>query len=195
MSLLVVFNYSTYRIGHASKLLSGTRICTSSGFVLDIRQNMGKARLKATKCNPGDNKPVHVKKGDSKPAVAGGQPEVQGGATGEQLGHRLGLAFSTAKAGIAKTKKEKRSMRHEAFIRKLEAGKIVKHKRRKKKACVPKTLDLKNLVDALPAVVERTAVKPGEKDMKHLERVVNHPQFQANPIDAVLNHLRQAYKS
>lgn len=174
---------------------------------------MGKVRLKPTKANLGDKRPVDVKKGDSKPLVAGGQPKVQGGATGKQLVHRLGLAFSTAEAEMAKTKKEKRKMRHEAFLKKLEAGKIVKSKHRKKKPCVPKALDLKNLVDALPTVVERTALKPGktrrkprasksfqaskkllEKDMKHLERVVNHPQFQANPIDAVLSHLRQAYK-
>ncbi|XP_065302994.1 uncharacterized protein [Dermacentor albipictus] len=168
---------------------------------------MGKVKLKATKGNSDDKRPLDLKKGDSKPLVAGGQPEVQGSATG------LGPALSTAVAGMAKTKKQKRKMRHEAFIRKLEAGKIVKRKRWKK-ACVPRALDLKNLVDALPTMVERTAVKLGrtrrkprasksfqaskkllEKDMKHLERVVNHPQFQVNPIDVVLEHLRQAYKS
>ncbi|XP_065302991.1 uncharacterized protein [Dermacentor albipictus] len=225
---------------------------------------MGKVKLKATKGNSDDKRPLDLKKGDSKPLVAGGQPEVQGSATG------LGPALSTAVAGMAKTKKQKRKMRHEAFIRtvdlswaglassavssatwrcchlfkmavvlhtsttldmcknqdqvdwklvqsqhirQLEAGKIVKRKRWKK-ACVPRALDLKNLVDALPTMVERTAVKLGrtrrkprasksfqaskkllEKDMKHLERVVNHPQFQVNPIDVVLEHLRQAYKS
>ncbi|XP_065302993.1 uncharacterized protein [Dermacentor albipictus] len=191
---------------------------------------MGKVKLKATKGNSDDKRPLDLKKGDSKPLVAGGQPEVQGSATG------LGPALSTAVAGMAKTKKQKRKMRHEAFIRmlqgtkqaaphplrqtsnsswrrELEAGKIVKRKRWKK-ACVPRALDLKNLVDALPTMVERTAVKLGrtrrkprasksfqaskkllEKDMKHLERVVNHPQFQVNPIDVVLEHLRQAYKS
>ncbi|XP_065302992.1 uncharacterized protein [Dermacentor albipictus] len=115
---------------------------------------MGKVKLKATKGNSDDKRPLDLKKGDSKPLVAGGQPEVQGSATG------LGPALSTAVAGMAKTKKQKRKMRHEAFIRKLEAGKIVKRKRWKK-ACVPRALDLKNLVDALPTMVERTAVKLG----------------------------------
>ncbi|XP_065302986.1 uncharacterized protein [Dermacentor albipictus] len=172
---------------------------------------MGKVKLKATKGNSDDKRPLDLKKGDSKPLVAGGQPEVQGSATG------LGPALSTAVAGMAKTKKQKRKMRHEAFIRtvdlswaglassavssatwrcchlfkmavvlhtsttldmcknqdqvdwklvqsqhirQLEAGKIVKRKRWKK-ACVPRALDLKNLVDALPTMVERTAVKLG----------------------------------
>ncbi|XP_065302990.1 uncharacterized protein [Dermacentor albipictus] len=138
---------------------------------------MGKVKLKATKGNSDDKRPLDLKKGDSKPLVAGGQPEVQGSATG------LGPALSTAVAGMAKTKKQKRKMRHEAFIRmlqgtkqaaphplrqtsnsswrrELEAGKIVKRKRWKK-ACVPRALDLKNLVDALPTMVERTAVKLG----------------------------------
>lgn len=168
---------------------------------------MGKVKLKSTKGNQVKKRP------DSKPMIAGGLPDVQVDTSADQAGHRLGLASSTAGTVTARKKKEKRKMRHDALVKKLEAGKIIKKKHHKKKARVPKSLDMKNLMDALPTMVERKASKPGkmrrkprasksfqvnkkllEKDMKHLEQVANHPQFQANPIDAVLNHLRQAYK-
>ncbi|KAL3184649.1 hypothetical protein MRX96_005980 [Rhipicephalus microplus] len=165
---------------------------------------MGKVKVKPTESNVRNKAKIQLY---PMPLIAGGLPNVQVGTSADQLGHRLGLASSAASTV---TKKEKRKMRHEALVKKLEAGRVTKRKDRKKKARV---LDMKKLMDALPTVAERKSSKAGTtrqkprasmsfqvnkklmaKDMKHLEELANHPQFRANPFDAVLNHLRQAFK-
>ncbi|KAH6920539.1 hypothetical protein HPB50_028473 [Hyalomma asiaticum] len=88
-------------------------------------------------------------------------PGVQEDASAEQLGHMLAFASSCAVRAVPRKKKEKRKMRHEALVKKIEAGKIVKKKHHKKKAHVPKALDMRNLMDALPTMVERKAAKAG----------------------------------
>lgn len=150
--------------------------------------------------------------------ATGSQPMVTGDQATGNLSKLLGAAVEKmapkAATGDTVTKKEKRQMRHDALLKKLEAGKVVKSKgRRRKKASVPKSLDMKHLLDALPALGDRAALKPGKtkrkprasqsfevnkkllaKDMKHLETVSKHPHFQADPMGTVLSHLRQMYK-
>ncbi|XP_077563691.1 uncharacterized protein LOC144179272 isoform X1 [Haemaphysalis longicornis] len=150
--------------------------------------------------------------------ATGAQPMVMGDEAAADLSKLLGAAAEKmapkAAAGETMTKKEKRQIRHHALLKKLEAGKVVKSKgRRRKKAPVPKSLDMKHLLDALPTLKDRTALKPGktrrkprasqsfevnkkllEKDMKHLEAVTEHPHFRADPMGTVLGHLRQMYK-
>ncbi|XP_077507101.1 uncharacterized protein LOC144116259 [Amblyomma americanum] len=177
---------------------------------------MGKVKLKRVKGSRDGARPAdHAKFADARCSAA--SQALSSGANAEELVHRLGLTEPPGCSGAApKTKKDKRKMRHEAFIKKLEAGKVVKSRRKccKKKAPMSKSLDMKHLFDALPAVTDRTTLKSGRpkgksrasksfqankklllKDMKHLEQVVKHPHFQANPMEAVLNHLRHAYGS
>lgn len=171
---------------------------------------MGRVKLKHVKGRRDAD--AAAKATSAQPMVPGGQvtggPSELFGAAAEKL------VAPKAPVGEMMTKKEKRQMRHDTLLKKLEAGKVVKSKgRRRKKAPVPRSLDMKHLLDALPAVGDRTALKPGrtkgkprasqsfkvnkkllEKDMKHLETVAKHPHFQADPVGTVLNHLRQMYK-
>lgn len=109
-------------------------------------------------------------------------------------------------------KKEKRKMRHDAFMKKLETAKMTRkaQKKRKKRAT---SLNMGLLADALPTL-EKMSLKSGglkEKpraslgfranqklmlqDMKHMESVLNHPHFKADPMTAVLNHLRHTVQA
>ncbi|CAN7937081.1 unnamed protein product [Ixodes hexagonus] len=109
-------------------------------------------------------------------------------------------------------KKEKRKMRHDAFMKKLETAKVTKktQKRHKKLAT---SLNMGLLADALPTL-ERMSLKSGKlkekprasrsfranqklmlQDMKHMEKVAKHPHFQADPMEAVLNHLRHTVQA
>ncbi|CAN8019536.1 unnamed protein product, partial [Ixodes persulcatus] len=83
-------------------------------------------------------------------------------------------------------------------------------KRRKK---VATSLNMGLLADALPTL-DRMSLKSGElkekprasrsfrtnqklmlQDMKHIERVVRHPHFQEDPMEAILNHLRHTVQA
>lgn len=103
-------------------------------------------------------------------------------------------------------------MRHEAFIKKLETAKA-KRRTEKQRKKVPASLSMGLLADALPTLKEisKKSSKSKEKpranmsyranrklmlqDMKHMQLVAKHPQFQADPMAAVLNHLRQTVQS
>ncbi|KAL1442525.1 hypothetical protein MTO96_030738 [Rhipicephalus appendiculatus] len=130
------------------KLDRAKEFCLKCTFV-----EMGKVKLKPTKGNLCDKV---KKRSSSKPMITGGLPDVQVDTSGDHPGHRLGLASSTAGTVTARKKTEKRKIRHEALVQKLEAGKVIKRKHRKKKARV---LDMKNLLDALPTMAERKASK------------------------------------
>uniref|UniRef100_A0A0K8RKX5 Ribosome biogenesis protein SLX9 n=1 Tax=Ixodes ricinus TaxID=34613 RepID=A0A0K8RKX5_IXORI len=109
-------------------------------------------------------------------------------------------------------KKEKRRMRRDAFLKKLETAKATRkaQKRRKK---VATSLNMGLLADALPTL-DRMSLKSRElkekprasrsfranqklmlQDMKHIERVVRHPHFQEDPMEAILNHLRHTVQA
>lgn len=116
--------------------------------------------------------------------------------------------ISSKSDGKHMSKKDKRKLRHEAFMHKLEASKQARSKAKQKKKPAP--LALGSLQDALPTLdllCRKAKVPPPKEkprssrsfhtnqklllqDLQHMEKVVNHEQFKANPLGAVLTHLR-----
>ncbi|XP_014673807.1 PREDICTED: protein FAM207A-like [Priapulus caudatus] len=129
---------------------------------------------------------------------------------------RMSIA-TTNKSSVQMKKKDKRKERHDAWLQKVGAITQAKEKQKtaRRRANLPIVGDLKPLEDALPTLdlllkesgrgkMERNeepikvkwtrSVKQKQKqmmeDMKTFQQVLNHPEYQKNPLGVISLHLK-----
>lgn len=122
-----------------------------------------------------------------------------------------------------KTKKDRRKIRHEKFLKKLHASKLVKEdiEKSKKRQNTVITGDLYPLTLALLDIDKLSSSKTDEKkrrnmkkeskkssrssekrrqnaqlsDMERFQQVLAHPVFKANPLETIDEHVRNVIKN
>lgn len=128
----------------------------------------------------------------------------------------------TADLKTPSNKKDRRKERHERFLRKLHAGRLVEEssKKAKERAKTVVVGDMEPLLSALPTIhipdltkgtkssndsngkekLTKTQNKMSKKsrqalhasEIAHFQQVVKHPAFKANPLAAISEHIKNA---
>ncbi|XP_023235137.1 protein FAM207A-like isoform X2 [Centruroides sculpturatus] len=104
---------------------------------------------------------------------------------------------SFASNGMQMSKKDKRRLRHQLFIQKINA--VVKRKQelkeRAKRRQMPVVGDMKPLEDALPTLELLLKQNNELEDIAIFQQVLNHPSFKQDPASTIKTHLQNKLQS
>eukprot|EP00042_Codosiga_hollandica_P021766 m.77511 g.77511 ORF g.77511 m.77511 type:complete len:175 (-) comp50508_c0_seq1:32-556(-) len=116
----------------------------------------------------------------------------------------------TSAAAVALKKGDRRKLRRDRFLAKLESSFKAGHKKSKKGDTAPTSLQLDALAVNIPNPFEKKAAtavaRPANptthkarskmllQEAVHLQHVLAHPKFRSNPLATITEHLRNTFQ-